>query len=231
MNLNIVTVIVLILAIVVFIQLRSVLGRRTGNERPPFDPYSRPSKAEAEVKDNVVTLPRREGEREVPDFADIDAVAAAGEPLNDTLRAIRQIDSAFSPASFCHGASLAYEAIMGAFAAGERETLQNLLEKPVYEGFCAALDERQERGEVVKFSFVGVKAIDISDASLRETIAEITVSLTCEIISATYDKEGGLIDGDEGEVVEVHDRWTFTRDISSGDPNWLLSATDEDEAA
>jgi len=235
MSLNIVTVIVLILAVVVFIQLRSVLGRRTGNERPPFDPYSRPSKAETEVKDNVVTLPSRgaarDEEPEVPDFSDIDEIAPQGEALNDSLRAIRGLDPNFSPVSFCRGASLAYEAIMDAFARGEREVLVNLLEHEVFDGFCAALDEREQRGEQIKFSFVGMKSIDIADAVLRETVAEIIVSISCEIISATYDREGTLIEGNEGEVVEIHDRWTFMRDLGNEDPNWLLCATDDDEDA
>jgi len=234
MSLNIVTVIVLILAVVVFIQLRSVLGRRTGNERPPFDPYSRPSKAETEIKDNVVTLPPRgvvrDEEVEAPDFSDIDEVAPQGEALNETLRAIRGLNPDFSPASFCQGASLAYEAIMDAFARGEREVLANLLEHEVFDGFCAALDERAERGEQVKFSFVGVKSIEVVDATLRETMAEIAVSITCEVISAVYDREGSLIEGDEGEVVEVHDRWTFMRDLGDENPNWLLCATDDEDA-
>ena len=35
---DIYSVIFLVLAIVIFLRLRSVLGRRTGSERPPFDP-------------------------------------------------------------------------------------------------------------------------------------------------------------------------------------------------
>ena len=31
---------ILAVAVVVFLRLRSVLGKRTGNERPPFDPYA-----------------------------------------------------------------------------------------------------------------------------------------------------------------------------------------------
>ena len=53
----------LIAAVVIFLQLRSVLGRRTGNERPPFDPYSPRDVAQgAETGDmgKVVQLPRRE---------------------------------------------------------------------------------------------------------------------------------------------------------------------------
>ena len=34
------TIFFLVAAVVIFLQLRNVLGRRTGNERPPFDPYT-----------------------------------------------------------------------------------------------------------------------------------------------------------------------------------------------
>lgn len=49
----------------IFFQLRSVLGRRTGNEKPPFDPYSPRDVAKGPVTDDnkVVTLPKR-GEAE-----------------------------------------------------------------------------------------------------------------------------------------------------------------------
>ena len=36
---DIYTVIFLVIAVVVFLRLRSVLGRRTGSERPPYDPF------------------------------------------------------------------------------------------------------------------------------------------------------------------------------------------------
>ncbi|MFZ0398651.1 MAG: calcium-binding protein, partial [Methyloceanibacter sp.] len=39
---DIYTLLFLVLAVVIFIRLRNVLGRRTGNERQPFDPYTTP---------------------------------------------------------------------------------------------------------------------------------------------------------------------------------------------
>ena len=37
---DIYTIIFLALAVFIFLRLRSVLGQRTGRERPPYDPYS-----------------------------------------------------------------------------------------------------------------------------------------------------------------------------------------------
>ena len=58
--LDLTSLIFLVIAVVIFWRLRSVLGTRTGNEKPPFDPFAG-RKAEIEppsAGDNVVTLPR-----------------------------------------------------------------------------------------------------------------------------------------------------------------------------
>jgi len=228
MDLNIVTVVVVVLAVVILFQLRSVLGRRTGHERPPSDPYSRPTKPEVEATERTARASSTPKEP-IDEFADIDAIAPQNSDLNKNLRAIRAVAPSFSPTSFCEGVREAYEMIMSAFADGDKATLQNLLTSEVFDGFSAAIDERGERGETVKFSFITIADLKIVAASLQEGLAEVTLSLCSEVISATYDEHDQLVDGDPQAVVEIHDRWTFIRDTGSSDPNWLLAATDDDQ--
>lgn len=228
MDLNIVTLIFLVLAIVIFIQLRSVLGRRTGNERLPFDPYSKPVRAKINSSGNVVTLPQC-SRHASDDFSDIDALAPSGSKLNDGLRAIRKADSAFSPALFCDGARIAYETIITSFANGKLTEMEHLLSKDVYEDFSQAVDERKACGQSIKFSFIGINKAGITAAEMQQSEAHITLRLSSEIISATYDKNGHLIDGDPQTIIEVHDLWTFARDTCTRDPNWKLVATGNDE--
>ena len=227
-----VTIFFLVAAVVIFLQLRSVLGRRTGSERPPFDPYSkREGAAETDSADRgkVVTLPRRDGtdEDENP-FASVDAVAASGTPLNEQLRAVVKADPSFNPKEFANGARMAYEMIVVAFADGDRKTLKNLLSREVYEGFDAAISERESKGEVVRSSFVGIEKADIVGAEVKDSEANVTVRIVSQLISATYDKAGALVDGDAETVAEVNDLWTFARDIRSRDPNWKLIATESE---
>ena len=58
---DIYTLLFLILAVVIFLRLRNVLGRRTGNERQPYDPYAasdaKTNGASASGQDTVVPLP------------------------------------------------------------------------------------------------------------------------------------------------------------------------------
>lgn len=225
------TIFFLIAAVVIFYQLRSVLGRRTGNERPPFDPYSRkPAEKEpAAASENVVSLPRRRpgGEAETA-YAVIDAFAKPGTDLNKGLRAIRDTDPSFDPKGFVDGAKMAYEMIVLAYADGDRRTLKNLLSREVFDGFVTAIADRETRAEKVQSSFVGINKADVISAEVKGTEAYITLRIVSELISATRDKAGEVIDGDPETVAEVKDIWTFSRDTKSADPNWKLVATAED---
>ncbi len=228
------TIFFLVAAVVIFYQLRNVLGRRTGNERPPFDPYTARRTQEREsdnaAPENVVSLPRRKDAAEaVDDYAEIDAVAKPGTDLNKGLRAIKDAEPGFEPKTFVDGAKMAYEMIVMAFADGDRRTLKNLLSREVYEGFVSAIADRESRSEKVQSSFVGIDRADIVTAELKGTEAHITLRIVSELISATLDKSGEVIDGDPETVAEVKDVWTFARDTRSSDPNWKLVATEAED--
>lgn len=228
---DLITMFFLVAAVLIFFQLRSVLGRRTGNEKPPLDPYTAREAAKdvADGDNKVVTLARRDDADEETLYAEIDAYAPQGTQLNDGLRLIINTDPSFRPKEFLNGAKIAYEMIVMAFAQSDRKTLKNLLSKEVYEGFDAALAERDRLGEVVKSTFVGINKADIIQAHVTNHEEQITLRINSQIISATFDKHGTLIDGSEETVGDVRDVWTFSRDTRSKDPNWKLVATESVE--
>ncbi|RCL00229.1 MAG: Import inner membrane translocase subunit Tim44 [Candidatus Tokpelaia sp. JSC188] len=228
MDLNIITLVFFVLAVVVFIQLRNVLGRRTGNEHTPFDPYAKPAQTNQENDEAAVTFPQR-GHPSIDDFSDIDSLAPSDSALNSALRAIRKADFTFSPVRFRDGAKTAYEMILTAFAKGNREVLKNLLVKNIYEEFAQAIDEREANGHSIRFSLVSINDAEIIEAIMQKNEAYITMRLSSEIISATYDKENKLLDGNPQSIVTIRDRWTFVRDTHTRDPNWRLVTTEEDE--
>lgn len=230
------TLFFLIAAVVIFFQLRNVLGRRTGNERPPFDPYTaarkRGPQTEAEkTPDNIVALPRKRGSVEANEeaYKAIDAFVPAGTEINKGLRAIKDNDPSFEPKTFVDGAKMAYEMIVMAFADGDRKTLKNLLSREVYDGFVAAIADREARSEKIQSSFVGIDKAEIVTAEMKGSEAHITLRIVSELISATRDVAGSVIEGDPETVAEVKDVWTFARDTRSRDPNWRLVATEEED--
>jgi predicted lipid-binding transport protein (Tim44 family) len=229
------TIFFLVAAVVIFLQLRNVLGRRTGSERPPFDPYTAARTGDknseaAKTTENVVSLPRkRAGEANDEAYKAVDAVAAAGTDLNKGLRAIRDADPSFDPKSFLDGAKMAYEMIVMAFADGDRKTLKNLLSREVFDGFVAAIADRESRSEKIQSSFVGIDKAEIVSAEMKGGEAHVTLRIVSELISATRDSAGTVIDGDPETVAEVKDVWTFARDTRSRDPNWKLVATEAED--
>lgn len=207
-------------------RLYSALGRRTGNEQPPFDPVNPRERIEARrptpvagKDDNVVPLPRA---REIPRPASamvLSPAVAAG------VDAVRQFDPSFEPDGFVRGAKVAHEMIARAFAQGDRAALKPLLSEDVYASFDAAISAREKAGHQVDFSFIGLKQTNLDEVSLRGRIAEVTVRFVTELISATRDAAGAVIEGAAGVVREVTDVWTFARDTRSSDPNWKLVST------
>jgi predicted lipid-binding transport protein (Tim44 family) len=218
------TILFLALAVLIVLKLRSVLGTRTGAEPPPFDPVARRDPQGGQ--DKVVPLPNR-GPRPVePAGASESARAGPGGPLAAALQSVMRADRSFDVDHFLTGAKTAYEMIVGAFAAGDRATLRNLLSKDVFEGFEGAIAERERAGHTVESNFVGLDKAEITEAAMRGTTAQITVRFVSKLIQATRDNQGKVVEGDPARVSEVTDVWTFARDVAQRDPNWRLVATE-----
>jgi predicted lipid-binding transport protein (Tim44 family) len=228
---SILTLIFLVLAVVIFLKLRSVLGRRTGHERPRYDPYSAQDANGAPVRDNVVTLPRGEAPRVSNELDDetfakrLKQVAAEGSQVAGKLQAIAKADRSFDPMHFMKGARAAYEMIVTAYAEGDRKTLKNLLSRDVYESFAEAISERERNGYTVDFKFVGITNAEIIDAELAGRSVNVTVKFLSDVITATRNRSGEVIDGNPTQITDVVDGWTFSRDVSSANPNWRVVAT------
>lgn len=181
-------------AVFVIVRLYSVLGRRVGSERPEA-PRPAPAPAEPAARERATPQP-------VP--APVSGPASGG--VNDILRA----DPSFDPGHFLMGARAAYEMIVGAFASGDREALQGLLTKRVFESYEQAITDREATGGKGP-ELVRLRSADLADAELDGNIARVDVRFEAELAEGLH----GLRDTKE--------RWTFERDVSSRDPNWRLA--------
>ncbi len=210
----------MIAAFLVF-RLRSVLGRRTGHERPPPDPLAQQPE-EPPQQDNVIELHDRTGlEEQDETFAAEDS----DDPLVAGVAQIRSADSNFDPDEFCSGAGSAFEMVVQAFAAGDLKTLRSLLNDEVYDNFSAAVQQREEADEELETTVIGIKSTDILEARLEGRMAFVTVKFHSEQVNVTRDKSGEVVDGDPTQVTDVTDIWTFARNIRARDPNWTLVET------
>jgi predicted lipid-binding transport protein (Tim44 family) len=226
------TIIFLALAVFIFLRLRSVLGQRTGRERPPYDPYSARDAVRGATNDNVVALPGRAAETAAKPAEAVEpterwkGITEAGTAVAGGLDAILRDDKSFDAKHFLAGARAAYEMIVLAYAEGDRRTLKNLLSREVYDGFESAIREREDKGETVESRFVSIDKADITGVEVRGRTAQITVRFVSQLVSVTRDRSGNVIEGNPDKVTDVTDVWTFARDLSSRDPNWKLVATE-----
>ncbi|MDA0260704.1 MAG: Tim44/TimA family putative adaptor protein [Proteobacteria bacterium] len=207
----------------IFLRLRGVLGRRTGQEKPPPDLKSQPRDESGDEK--IVQLPDR-GAR---DIETDDSGRAGDDPGAATLSAgfaqIRISDRSFDESSFVEGARVAYEMIVTSFANSDIDTLRPLVADEVYQNFASAIDTREERGETVETTILSIKSADIIEAGVAGSIAEITVKFVTEMVSVTRNSDGEVIAGDTRAVQDITDIWTFARSTKSSDPNWTLIET------
>lgn len=227
------TLIVIAVAVFVLFRLRSVLGTRTGNERPPVE--RRKPANDAATDDTVVPMrPRAVSAPELDEEnrirktdAEIEQMAKGNPELATGLKQVVEADLSFTPKSFLEGAKQAYEMVVTAYATGDRVMLKNLLEKDVFDGFQRAIADREAAGQTVDFTFVGLPKVEISDAEYDKKNVLVTVRFHAEVVSATRDKDGALVDGNADQVQTIADEWTFARNPKSRDPNWKIVTTSQ----
>ncbi|SDB70145.1 Tim44/TimA family putative adaptor protein [Belnapia rosea] len=202
------------------LRLRSVLGKRTGFERP-VQPEARPTGFDprgATIDGMAEEVPAgggRSGRHVVPD---------PRTPPGQALSRIASIDHSFEPNRFLDGAEAAFRMIVSAFGAGDRTMLRPLLSDDTYAGFEQAITARENAGETQRTELRAVHELAIEAADLRGSIADITVRFVTDQINMTMGRGGEVVTGSDA-VTELTDLWTFQRDLSQADPTWKLVAT------
>ena len=127
---------------------------------------------------------------------------------------------------FLKGANIAYETIITSFSSGNLKGVKQLLDKKVYEQFDEAIKARNSSGQVSETTFIGISSAEIKNHENKKGFLEVTVSFVSEIISCVKDKDNKILSGDPKKIKKVFDTWTFSKEINSTNPNWLLVSTE-----
>jgi predicted lipid-binding transport protein (Tim44 family) len=194
------------LAAVVLFQLYSVLGRRVGRQ---------PEDAAVEEARRAQLQPPQRAPEEV----------LAPEAAADGLAQLRQRDPNFDSAAFLQGARGAYEMIVTAFAAGDRDTLRGLLTLGVYQTFEGAIAQREAEGRTEQVEFLQQPRADLEHVEVQGDQARVKVRFLSEFRTRSKGPEGEAVD--DRRTAEF---WTFERRITSRDPNWALAQVEPAES-
>jgi predicted lipid-binding transport protein (Tim44 family) len=207
------------------LRLRSVLGRRTGDDANNAErwrsqkPASGAPRGTEPLPENVARFP----DRTAP--AAPEGPAPAPGSVEAGVLEIRAADPSFDPDGFQQGARGAFEMIVQAFAQGDAPALRPLLADPVYDSFSAAIRERQAAKQTLSTTLIGIKSADIVEAKMQARDAFVTIRFVSEQVNVTRDAAGEVVDGDPNKVETITDVWTFTRNTRARDPNWFLVQT------
>jgi predicted lipid-binding transport protein (Tim44 family) len=217
------TAIVILALVALFIGLRlySVLGERTGHEQPIL----KPADPEADARMEPRAAPRAATATVASEPDDLAYLPTAGPGV----RALLAADPTFDVARFLEGSKAAYRMILEAFWKGDVEAMKPYVDAHVFETFAGAVEQRTKDGLALDNRLVAIDQTLIAGAEIDRNVALVTVRFEADIAAVTRNAAGEVVAGSLSDAIQTRDRWTFRRDISSRDPNWLLVETDEEE--
>ena len=193
---------ILILAIIagiVLLRLRSVLGRRTGHEKTDKSSFNYETPQQTQTEKVIEIKPESDG--------------------------LSREDGWFDKDDFLKGASNAYETIVTNFENGNKEALKPLLSSDVMDSFSSVIDERNSKSESVEFNFIGIEKSEIVHKDLKKNPMEVSVRFISEMITCIKNSKDEVISGSLNQVQKITDVWTFEKNQKSKGSNWLLAAT------
>ncbi len=200
-----------VIAVLLVLRLRSVLGQRTGYDEP-------------QDQSNMVRFRQIDKDNEPimlhPDNQGSSVIAEKG------LDALRRMDRSFSEKEFLSGATMAFDMILKAYAEGDLAQLKRLLGYDLLQSFTTSVQERNRAGESLTITLEDIKEASILKITVRDQIANITVHFNSVQTRVARDVDGEPIDGGDTGPSEYTDIWTFERDLSLADPNWKLVETE-----
>ena len=195
-----------VIAVLLVLRLRSVLGQKTGYEDS------------ANGKESAESF----GQHPIPIRSDSKAVANDGHGMD----VLRRADPSFSETQFLDGAKAAFGMILSAYAEGDLAQLKRLLSYDLLQSFTQSIHQRMSDRERLEIKIEDVSHVSILNVQVSENIASITVDFH-SVQTRTITDEGGNVIEDEGTgKLDLVDIWTFERDLTLADPNWKLAETE-----
>lgn len=216
-----------IVAAILVVWLRGILGTRHGAERERPNPFTMQDTVQARAPLQDPAARQRTPQDRIAELAANagKVIAIENKTAENGLLDVAKQDKTFDVDFFMNGVQEAFVMVVEAFARGDREMLKDLLDQPVYAAFEGALNDREARGETMSAEILAVRKAEVIEAGMKGRMAEITVRFLADEITVTHDKNNVVLAGHPERVIPMKDIWTFARDPRSKDPRWLVTAT------
>ena len=211
-----------LVAAFLIIRLRSVLGRRTGNEKRPKDIFMYQDTVLGSGKKK--TISEKEDIKE-KSFDESLSKNKVNLKKGTALEKIYYFDQTFSTKKFLAGAKNAYQQIINSYANGEINKIKYLLDSKVFSTFSNEIKSRVKKKYTLEHTLISIKSAAVEKIYVKSSIADIVVKFVSEQVNLLKNKDGKVLKGND-EYIENHTNyWTFSKDLKSNDPNWKLIVT------
>ncbi len=199
-----------VIAVLLVLRLRSVLGQRTG-----YEDSKRAQETSDSFEDKPVQLHPRQN-----------------NSINDGhgIEALKRADRSFSESQFTDGAQMAFGMILTAYAEGDLAQLKRLLGYDLLQSFTQSIQQRARDKETLAINLEKIKQASIIDAKVFDNVASVTVEFQSVQTRTITDDDGNVIDDEDTGTLDLVDIWTFERDLTLDDPNWKLAETESPDS-
>lgn len=226
----------IVVAAVLIIWLRNVLGTRHGDERDRSAIWDELARRIEEDKNppkkgeiiDIVDDSEEQRKGELTGVSSSQRILTANDSVSRKFFDLTKEIEGFDPLSFVENSKEAFAMIVESFARGDTSTLKDLLSTGVYNAFAQAIEGRLERGETVQTDIHAVKSAEILDVEVRARIAYVKIRFIANETCIVRNRVGQIISGNPDRSTVMNDVWTFGRDVRSRDPVWYLYETNDD---
>jgi predicted lipid-binding transport protein (Tim44 family) len=215
-------VIYAVIAAIVLVRLWSLFGRRNDDDPQRDNPFAAPAST-TDVKEDIM---KKSGQAARPQLTStMKPFQAPLASLEGALEQTRVLDPTFDEKQFLQSVRSAFTMIVEDFAKGDMSRITRLLGPQVLPHFEKALEVRRGASETMESKIIRFKDVEISSARVEDKRSFLTVRFISEQQNVLRDASGKAVGGNEGQIEEITDFWTFARDVKSSDPNWILVET------
>ena len=217
---------ILILAMIaVFIinRLRNVLGKKTGNESDIVEKFTQRKNTFNESEPDSVS-----NQKVAKLNNNVKKNLHSNKKINSVINEILKIDDKFEISTFCSGAKKAFEYILTEYSSNNLKALERLVSKNIYKAFEDQINMRAKNKEKLEITVISVKDPEIKSVNLeKKYVAYFKLLFDSEQVQVTKNSNDEVIDGDNNQILQIKEIWTFSKNLKSKDPNWILEEIEE----
>lgn len=211
------------IAVFIINRLRNVLGKKTGNESDIVEKFTQKKTTYKESDPDTVTNTKRKSKDQFKS-----QTLHSDKKINNSINQILKIDPNFEIHAFSDGAKKAFEFILKEYSNNNLNQLGKLVSKKMYVAFESQIKDREKAEEDLEITVISVNDPKIENIKIeKKNIAFVKLGFNSEQVQVVKDKNGQVIDGDNNQILAIKESWTFSKNLKSEDPNWILEEIEE----